>query len=258
MAQDSRRLTPGPQGHLRIDDGGSGGIPILFLHGGAARLEQWAPVLGRQRHSRRAAAVDLPGHGGSEPPRDGDYALEAMTDAVLAAADALGLDRFVLVAHSFGTAVAAAFAAARPDRLAGLVLVDGGAWIPTPQDLELLRQGFRPVRFAAFMEGWFEPLLVNARPATRAEVLSSLRATAREVFVATTYGSMGFDPRPAVAAFAGPKLAIAAAALDGPMMFQRSVPGLPSTLLEGVSHWLMLDAPDAFDERLEAFLAQVA
>jgi pimeloyl-ACP methyl ester carboxylesterase len=257
MAEQTRRLIPGPQGRLRIDDGGQGGLPILFLHGGAARLDQWAPALERQRRRRRAAALDLRGHGGSEPPRDGDYALEAMTEDVLAAADALGLDRFVLVAHSYGTAVAAAVAAAWPERLAGLVLVDGGVWIPVPADLELLRHGFRPSTYAAFVEGWFEPLLANARPTTRAEVLASLRATPRQVFAAAMYGSMGFDPRPAVAAFPGPKLAIAAAALDGPMMLQQAVPGLPSTLLEGVSHWVMLDAPDAFDERLEAFLAQV-
>jgi pimeloyl-ACP methyl ester carboxylesterase len=257
MAEQLRRPIPGPRGHLRVDDGGHGGVPVLFLHGGAARLEQWAPALERQRRRRRAAALDLRGHGGSGPPRDGDDALEAMAEDVLAAADALGLDRFVLVAHSYGTAVAAAFAAARPDRLAGLLLVDGGVWIPTPADVELLRQGFRPARYAAFVEGWFEPLLVSARPATRAEVLASLRATPRRVFAAAMYGSMGFDPRPALATFAGPKLAIAAAALDGPMMLQQAVPDLPTTLLEGVSHWLMLDAPDAFDGRLEAFLAQV-
>lgn len=254
MAEHTHRLIPGPQGHLRLDDGGTGGHPVLFLHGAAARLEQWAPALERQRRRRRAAALDLRGHGGSEPPRDGDFALEAMADDVLAAADALGLGRFTLVAHSYGTAVAAAFAAAWPGRLAGLVLVDGGVWIPTPQDLELLRRGFRPAAYATFSQAWFDPLLVNARPETRADVLASLRATPREVFVAAMYGSMGFDPRPPVAAFPGPKLAIAAAALDGPMMLQQAVPGLPATLIQGVSHWLMLDDPEAFDERLEGFL----
>ncbi len=257
MTDMGGRFIQGPQGRLRVDDGGQGGVPVLFVHGGAARLDQWSAQLVHLRRSRRAAALDLRGHGASEPPRDHDFALEAMADDVLAAADALGFARFVLVAHSYGTAVAAVFAAAHPERLAGLVLVDGGYWIPSTAELEDVRQGFRPERYAAFVDGWFQPILANALPGTRAAVLGSLHATPREVFVRTTYGGMGYDSRPAVAGYGGPKLVIAAQALDGPTMFQRAIPGIPFTLIEGVSHWVMMDAPETFDTRLDEFLAAI-
>jgi pimeloyl-ACP methyl ester carboxylesterase len=127
-----------------------------------------------------------------------------MADDVRAAADALEVSRFVLVGHSYGTAIAAAFTAAHPERLAGLVLVDGGCWIPTAAEVEEVRQGFRPTHYAALVSAWFEPLLRNARPAKRSAVLESLRATPRQVFACATYGAMGYDPRPAAEGFAGP------------------------------------------------------
>ncbi len=250
-------LVQGPQGRLRADDGGQGGVPVLFVHGGAARLEQWSAQLAHLRRTRRAVALDLRGHGESEPPRDGDFSLEALAEDVLAVADALGLDRFVLVAHSHGTAVGAVLAALHPARLAGLVLVDGGYWAPTVTELEELRQGFRPATYRTFTDGWFEHILTNARPATRAAVLDALRATPREVFVAMIHGSLGYDPRPAVAGYPGPKLAVGAAALDGPTMFQRAIPGIPFALIEGVSHWIMMDAPEALDAHLDPFLAAI-
>ncbi len=237
-----------------MDDGGRGGVPVLFVHGGAARLEQWSVQISHVRQTRRAVALDLRGHGHSEPPRDGDFSLEGLADDVLAVADALGLDRFVLVAHSHGTAVAAVLASLQAARLAGLVLVDGGYWAPTVTELEELRHGFRPAAYAAFVERWFEAILIHSRPATRAAVLDVLRATPREVFVATIHGALGYDPRPAVNGYPGPKLVVGAAALDGPTMFQRAIPGIPWVLVEGVSHWIMLDAPETLDAHLDGFL----
>lgn len=230
---------------------------MLFVHGGAARLEQWSAQLAHLRRTRRAVALDLRGHGESEPPRDHDLSLEAMAEDVLAVAGALGLDRFVVVAHSYGTAVAAVLASRHPARLAGLVLIDGGYWVPTVSELEELRQGFRPAAYPAFTARWFEQLLTNARPATRAAVLDALRATPREVFVSAIYGSVGFDPRPAVAGFQGPRLVIGAEALDGPTMFQRAVAGIPFRLVAGVSHWVMLDAPEELDAHLDELLTAI-
>lgn len=257
MPTKPARFVQGAQGRLRVDDGGRGGIPALLVHGGAARLEQWSAQLAHLRRTRRAVALDLRGHGESEPPRDHDLSLEAMADDVVAVADALGLDRFVVVAHSYGTGVAAVLASLHPARLAGLVLVDGGYWLPTTAELEELRQGFRPPAYRAFTDLWFEHLLVNARPATRAAVLEALHATPREVFVSVIYGSVGFDPRPAVAGFQGPRLVIGAEALDGPTMFQRAIEGIPFQLVKGVSHWVMMDAPEVLDGHLDALLATI-
>jgi len=87
-------MTPGG---LFIDDRGDGGTPVLFVHSAAGSTELWAAQLDHLRASgRRAIAIDLRGHGRSRPPADGDYSIEGMAGDIEAAADHLGLTRFVL------------------------------------------------------------------------------------------------------------------------------------------------------------------
>src|SRR5690348_5567949 len=85
----------GPQGRLHVDDGGRGdAVPVLFVHGNGANLEQWRAQLDHLRPSRRAVAFDLRGMGKSDLPANGDYSVAAMADDVQAVADALHLRRF--------------------------------------------------------------------------------------------------------------------------------------------------------------------
>src|SRR5579872_4110669 len=115
----------GPQGRLNVDDGGRGdAVPVLFVHGNGANLEQWRAQLDHLRPSRRAIAFDLRGMGESDLPANGDYSVAAMADDVQAVADALHLRRFVIVGHSYGGAVVAMYAAKHPERVAGVVFAD--------------------------------------------------------------------------------------------------------------------------------------
>ena len=121
-AHTSPQFVKGPQGRLRVDDGGSGrGVPVLFVHGNGASRVQWRHQLEHLRPSRRAVAFDLRGMGESELARNHDYSIDAMTDDVQAVADALQLRRFVIVGHSFGGNVVAAYVAKHPDRVAAVV-----------------------------------------------------------------------------------------------------------------------------------------
>jgi pyruvate dehydrogenase E2 component (dihydrolipoamide acetyltransferase) len=107
---------------MRILDQGSGGTPVLLLHGFAADLNAWMFVQPALAIHRRVLALDLPGHGASaKQVGAGDAAV--MADAVLAAMDALGLKRAHLVGHSLGGGVAAAVAMLQPARVASLALI---------------------------------------------------------------------------------------------------------------------------------------
>src|SRR5260221_10321596 len=115
----------GPAGRLALSDGGAGaGVPVLFVHGMAGSKEVWRGTLERLRATRRAAALDLRGHGDSDGARDGVWTIEALAADVDAAARSLGLERFVLVGHSMGGQVLCAYAGAHPGTVAGLFFVD--------------------------------------------------------------------------------------------------------------------------------------
>src|ERR1700724_319123 len=103
---------PGPAGALAIDDGGRGGLAGVFVHSLAGNSSHWAAQLQHLRPSRRAVALDLRGHGRSEPPKNGDYSIAGMAGDIEAVVDTLKLDRFVLVGHSLGGGVALTYTGA--------------------------------------------------------------------------------------------------------------------------------------------------
>src|SRR5687768_4649086 len=111
-------------GSIFVDDAGTGDCPVLFVHSLAGNGGHWMQQLSHIRKNGCAVAIDLRGHGRSDLPTDGDYTLESAADDILAVADALGLDRIILVGHSMGAGIATVFAANRPDMVRGLVLVD--------------------------------------------------------------------------------------------------------------------------------------
>lgn len=87
-------------------------------------------------------APDLRGRGRSTLP--GPYGFARHVSDLVAALDDAGVERVVLAGHSMGAYAVARLAADHPDRVAALVLVDGGLLIPLPpgQDpAELLETG---------------------------------------------------------------------------------------------------------------------
>lgn len=119
-----------PAGRLRVleaGDAGSPGLPLVLIHGGGTDNAgiSWYRLLeplGRERH---VVAPDLPGFGGSigVAPVGGPRALAETVADVL---DALGIPRAIVGGVSMGGDVALTLALARPDRVAGLLLVAPG------------------------------------------------------------------------------------------------------------------------------------
>src|SRR5690349_8502589 len=70
---DGPRALEGPSGAIFVDDGGDGGLPVVFLHSFGGSSNHWASQLDHLRHHRRALAIDLRGHGKSARPKNLDY-----------------------------------------------------------------------------------------------------------------------------------------------------------------------------------------
>ena len=244
----------GPAGAIAVDDGGRGSLPVVLVHSLAGNSTHWAAQLEHLRRDRRAVALDIRGHGRSEPPKDGDYMIAAMAGDVAAVVDTLGLDRFVLMGHSMGGGVALVYAGAHPDRVAGLFLVDpigDGKQIP-PAEAKAYLGGFE-TNYDSTSQGYWTTV-AGPDSAIRKRLLADLQATPREAVVQVLRDLMQFDPDPALARYSGPKLSVVTPHNDMPSSLHRLGKGFPHRMVEGTGHWIQLDKPDEFNRLLDEFL----
>jgi pimeloyl-ACP methyl ester carboxylesterase len=100
--------------------------PLLALHGWLDNAGSFALLAPRLAPRFKVIALDLPGHGHSDhlPPGAGYHYLDYVR-TVLDAADALQLDRYALLGHSMGAGIASLVAAATPQRIERLRLIEG-------------------------------------------------------------------------------------------------------------------------------------
>jgi pimeloyl-ACP methyl ester carboxylesterase len=86
---------------FHVAEAGSGGDPVLLLHGWPQHWYEWRHLMPALAGRHRVIAPDLRGFGWSDAPRDG-YLKEEMAGDVLAVLDALEIDRVKLVGHDWG------------------------------------------------------------------------------------------------------------------------------------------------------------
>lgn len=141
------------QGTIRYRQFGSG-PPLLLVHGWGASSRIWLNTLRDMADARKSYALDLPGFGES-PPLKQAPSLASMAAVLIAFADALGLEQFDLIGHSFGAGTAAYLAANYEGRVRRLVLTAFGLRPPTAVSAALgMAQG--PLNLTL---GLWQPLL---------------------------------------------------------------------------------------------------
>lgn len=121
----AKRELPGPDGPLVVWRGGHGPV-LLLLHGAGDQAGTWAKVAPALAARYRVLIPDLPGHGGSGPAR-GPLSMEVELAGVAAVLAALGGSGPVVIAgNSLGAWLACLAAVEHPERVARLVLINGG------------------------------------------------------------------------------------------------------------------------------------
>ena len=146
---------------LRIREQGRRNAPVVVLvHGFSFSLESWDDWAADLARDHRVIRYDLAGHGLSDADPRQRYDTAARVKALVALLDHLGIRRATLVGNSFGGLISWRLAAAHPDRVARLVLVDSAAFsingvtdtpVPVPAATRafLLAPTPAAVRFAA-------------------------------------------------------------------------------------------------------------
>ncbi|MFF0013067.1 alpha/beta fold hydrolase [Streptomyces sp. NPDC005374] len=128
-------------------DWGGPGQPIVLLHGLAGHAGEWDATSRRLSPGYRVVAVDQRGHGDSERlPKDVSRA--AYVADVITVVDQLELRRPILVGQSLGGHTAMLTAAAHPERIHALVLIEAGPGGANPNT---------PGEIAGWLDSWPTP-----------------------------------------------------------------------------------------------------
>lgn len=234
---------------------GRGGARALALHGWGRDRHDFDRVL----EGMDAISLDLPGFGASPPP-DRVMGAAGYAQAVGAVLDELA-GPTVVVGHSFGGRVATVLAAARPDRVAGLVLTGAPLLFPSPEDGRRSRVSFvyRLARWA-HRRGLISGERMEAERRRRGSAdYRAARGVMREVLVTVINESYEEE----LAGLSCPvRLLWGADDREVPVSVARRVvtlcPDARLEIVEGAGHNLPRAAPDRLRRAVEEALAEAA
>ncbi|GHG02679.1 alpha/beta fold hydrolase [Thalassotalea marina] len=122
---------------------GAGDSPILFLHGWLDNAASFIPVF-EHLNDQHVVAIDWPGHGhSSHRGQDAHYHFYDYVYDLLSLYAEQGWQQLHIVAHSMGGMIACAFAAAFPEKVKSLTLIDSIGFIVAEANktTEQLREG---------------------------------------------------------------------------------------------------------------------
>lgn len=122
-AMSRQLMIPVADTRLHAVDAPGGAPALLFLSGGFGTVQNWKRVIRRLGGKYRTVRFDARARGKSG--RSADYSVRAAVDDVGRVIDATGVERPILVGWSLGATIAVRYAARHPERVGGLVLVDG-------------------------------------------------------------------------------------------------------------------------------------
>ncbi len=246
------------------------GEPLVLLHGIGTMIEDWivSGLLDELAKTNRVVAFDRPGFGHSERPRSRIWTPTAQAGLLAEAFAELGLEKPLVVGHSFGAIVALALAIHQPKAVSGIVLI-GGYYYPSVRGDVLLVAPPAVPGIGDVMRHTISPLLGSAlAPRINAKIFSpapvperwtrefpmemalrpsQIRAEAAEqgmmipaaAALASRYGELSLP----VTIIAGEGDAIVDA--SQPQLFHQALPQSRYVQLEGSGHMVHHTAPDA-------------
>jgi len=138
---------------------GSGTPPLVFVHGFACSSDDWGLQIKELKKRFEIVACDLRGHG-QTPGRPQECTIENFGGDVAALAAVLNLEKPILIGHSMGCRVVLEAARVAPERVGGLVLIDGSrtGWGDPAADEAAARAAVEKAGYPAFAENLFRQM----------------------------------------------------------------------------------------------------
>jgi len=237
---------------------GKGDEALVFVHGWTCNADFWKAQM-KEFGSLHLIAVDLVGHGQSDKPHV-SYTMEYFARSIEAVLADAKVKRVVLVGHSMGTPVVRQFYRLFPEKTAGLVIVDGALRMMFSR--EQLDQFMAPLREDYKANA---PNIVNGMVSPikdlnlQTEIKTAMLSTPDYVAISAMEGMAdeklyGNDPMKV------PVLGILAKspfwAPDTETFMRSLAPNLEFVMWDGVSHFLMMEKPQEFDQVVQSFLTK--
>jgi len=97
---------------------------VVFVHDNPGPLDDWEFALDHVASAARAVAVDMPGFGRADRPREFDFSVKGYAQHLAAVLAELGVERAHLVLHDFGGAWGLAWALAHPRAVRSITLIN--------------------------------------------------------------------------------------------------------------------------------------
>jgi pimeloyl-ACP methyl ester carboxylesterase len=201
-------------------------------------------------------AVDLPGHGGSEPVSD--PSVERYAATVVGVLRCIGRRRVVLAGHSMGGAVALQIALTHPELLKGLILIGTAAYLDklalTP-DIFLWAAAAMPHKFKGML---FSAVVTEDALAIAGSDIRRCRAeTVMDDFTVCRH----FDFRGRLKALDLPTLILCGdedhiTPVRHSKRLQQEIPGSTLMLIQKAGHMLPLESPDLVNAAIREFVRQ--
>ena len=262
---------------LEVTRQGEGQV-VLFLGGVNVHGDMWRPWADALAAEHRVLVVTPAGFAGVAPSAREDGFLATHVAALAGLLEAEQAEGALVVGHSLGGMAALMLAAAEPDRVGRLLVVDS-----LPFLAELFQPGVTPAQARENAESMAKRTLALAQDAYLAEAEQAIAIAAksaafrerlrgwaaasdRATGVAAFRELAGEDYRATLAKIHQPVLVLAAWDPAMPFakesiraLYQRQYAGLPAgevRVVEDALHFLMIDRPDAFESALAAVLAR--
>lgn len=264
MTPTTLRLSDGAA--VRCLDTGGGRAPLILIHGVGLRAEAWGPQIEALARAARVIAVDMPGHGGSDPLLD-ENALPDFVDWCARVIGALGLGPVSIAGHSMGALIAAGAAVCHPTLVKRTALLsavhrrDAAARRAVMDRAAQIAAGH--VDADAPLSRWFgeSPQEMRVRRDVGKWLASVDAGGYAAAYAAFAAGDAIYAPE--LHRISCPFLAITGA--DDPnstpamsRAMAAAVPGGVSAVIEGHRHMVNLTAPDVVNAHLGAWLKRTA
>jgi pimeloyl-ACP methyl ester carboxylesterase len=267
---------------LHYSDRGAGS-PVVLIHGNAVTGDDWntSGVADLLLPNHRVIIFDRPGFGYSERPRGHLWTAAQQAELLHKAMRQLGVERPVVVGHSWGTIVALALAERHQAELAGLVLVSGYYFWTLRPDALLVTLGALPIvgdvlRYTVLpLLGWLQMPLLKwalfspARVPVRfeAEYSTAMALRPSQIRATSVYGALMIPGALALRGhYKGLTLPVVIIAGEGDkIVFKRrserlrdSIRGSFLQIVEGAGHMVHHLAPRRVTEAVESVAAEAS